>query len=565
MEKISIIQSRLVAAVRSLSPSFAIGCERILQDIMIFTNHERMNDNDKGDGEDRPRGLIVVRDNGNGYSLPSSPWFTRGIMVPTQGKWHSVMPFSTFSTKRFSSSAPDNKKEKVIQKEKVMRFQLLRQGISAMLSVGGFLQSSLLSHYMNPRTNTYEKTKESIQLFLKTSGLDQEFAQAFNSNMGVNLALLARVQMERWKARFQPEVPQPLEVQEDALFWTEAKRYMRYATAVYGRAMIHAAQVEARGNFDFETVGKSAVDTVSKHIGVPTEDIHLLDIDYKYKGNSNHLRHFVAVDHKHEKVVLTIRGTFSPDEVMVDICAFSKPFCGGEAHSEMASMTERVWDKVGPTIQKLLEEHSTYEFIVTGHSLGAGTACLLTIMLQSKQLVHAPIRCFAFASPPVFAPLEACPNLDSITNFIHEHDVAPFLSVFSVRQLLSQLKIVEDYAYGSQKMSSLERLQVAVGKLPPPPGLMEHFQQWRPHSETVQGAPCLRIPAGKTIWLHHTSSGGHKFEWECITPQDMADHFSELRIHPEMLSDHFAPAYEFAFEQLDVPTTDMVVAEESSR
>eukprot|EP00980_Cylindrotheca_fusiformis_P018720 scaffold6238_cov106-Cylindrotheca_fusiformis.AAC.6 len=376
MGKISTIQRLLMEAVRSVSQEFKVGCERILQYLMIFTNHERINNNDKDDDDDCPRELLFLRKSSNGYSLP---WLTCGTLFP-QGERHSVVPpYSRISTKRFFSFTPKKKK-------KVVRFRLLRQGISAIFSVGGFLESSLLSYFMNPQTSSYESTKESLQLFLKTSGLEQEFAHAFSSNMGINMALLARVQLERWKNRFRLDVPQPLEVKDDALFWTEAKRYMRYATAAYGMAMIQAAEVKARGNFDFDTVGGTAADTVSKHIGVPAEDIRLLDIDYKYNGDSNHLRHFVAIDHKHEKVVLSIRGTFSPEEVVVDICAYSKPFCGGEAHCEMASMSERVWDKAGPTVQKLLDEHPTYEFIVTGHSLGAGTACLLTIMVQCPPL-----------------------------------------------------------------------------------------------------------------------------------------------------------------------------------
>lgn len=452
------------------------------------------------------------------------------------------MDYSAMSAKRYFSFTPN--------KVNSTRFQSLRQGISAMITVGAFLKSSFLSLFVNYRSNAYEKTKESLQLFLKTSGLDKELAQALNSNMGVNLALLSRVQMEHWKNRFRLETPQPVEVLKDAQFWTESKRYMRYATAVYGKAMIRAADVEARGNFDLEHVGTLAVDTVSRHIGVPAKDIHLLDIDYQ--GDANHLRHFVAIDHKNEKVVLSIRGTFSPQEIMVDICAFSKDFCGGEAHSEMASMSERVWDKAGPTIVKLLNEHPTYELILTGHSLGAGTACLLTIMVQSKELVSAPTRCFAYASPPVFAPLEAYPHLGTITNFIHQHDMAPFLSVYSVRHLLSQLQIIQSYAY--TKMSRLERFQVAVGQTPPPPAMMDHFKQWQPFSEPLRGAPCLRIPAAKTIWLHERVK--HSYDWECVEHQDMLQNFSDLRIHPEMLTDHFAPGYEYAFEHLDVDTAE---------
>ena len=112
-----------------------------------------------------------------------------------------------------------------------------------------------------------------------------------------------------------------------------------------------------------------------------------MDVDY---GNDiNHLRHFVAVDHANRKVVLSVRGTFTLSEIVVDVAGFSRklvqlsvsvaciamdsfqsgilflrvccpnrtgPCFGGEAHSEMYTMAERVWSAAGGTITKMLKE-----------------------------------------------------------------------------------------------------------------------------------------------------------------------------------------------------------------
>ena len=202
-------------------------------------------------------------------------------------------------------------------------------------------------------------------------------------------------------------------------FLEEAKRYMKYATAVYGQAMINAAEVDARGSLDGK-VGRATKETISTHISVPPEDIVLMDVS-NYNGDSSHLRHMVVVDHKHEKVVLSIRGTFSLEEIVLDVAAFSEEFCGGEAHAEMANMAERVWKAAGPKVQTVLQENPGYEFVLTGHSLGAGAACLVTILVQNKQLLpkEQKIRCFAYASPPVYTPLEFVPrSVESITNFV---------------------------------------------------------------------------------------------------------------------------------------------------
>jgi len=39
---------------------------------------------------------------------------------------------------------------------------------------------------------------------------------------------------------------------------------------------------------------------------------------------TNHLRHFVAVDQENKNIVLAIRGTFTISEVVVDAAGFSR-------------------------------------------------------------------------------------------------------------------------------------------------------------------------------------------------------------------------------------------------
>lgn len=70
--------------------------------------------------------------------------------------------------------------------------------------------------------------------------------------------------------------------------------------------------------------GVSTKTKVSKHIGIPKEDLIVMDLDYK--GNYTELRHFVAVDHANKKVVVAIRGTFSASECVVDIDAYSREY-----------------------------------------------------------------------------------------------------------------------------------------------------------------------------------------------------------------------------------------------
>merc|ERR1712176_1680612 len=100
-------------------------------------------------------------------------------------------------------------------------------------------------------------------------------------------------------------------------------------------------------------------------------------------------------------------------------------------------MTERVWESAGETVMDLLHENEDYELILTGHSLGAGAACLLNILFHfdDRQMIDGrKVRCYAFAPPPCFKPLEFCPQaMQACTTLIHENDFVPFISVDSAR------------------------------------------------------------------------------------------------------------------------------------
>ena len=388
--------------------------------------------------------------------------------------------------------------------------------------------------------------------------MEDEFASSLNGRLGINMCLLGRVHMEgetdvvvKKKKKHNKNLPHHRKSRESTLsdsFWDEARRYMRYATATYGPTMIDAAEVDARGRFD-PRLGRVAKEAISRHISVPEEDIVVMDLNYD--GNCEYLRHMVAVDHKNKKVVLAIRGTFSLDEIMMDVAAFSREFCGGEAHSEMATMAEKVWDVAGTTVKTMLEKNDGYEFIVTGHSLGAGAACLLTILVETKKLLptQQKVRCFAYAAPPVFTPLEFIPKVvQATTCFVHQNDAVPSLSVNSVRHLLQELSAVDNE---SQAMSRRERLKVILGIDSPPKELVASVLEADGRTvEPKAGAPALLIPAEKIVWLKQDRNGDDdSYHPEILTPVDMMRR--GIRVNPEMLTDHFPPRYEHAFDHLD--------------
>lgn len=99
--------------------------------------------------------------------------------------------------------------------------------------------------------------------------------------------------------------------------------YVKYAVAAYGDSAIAAANMDLNGTLDMRQ-GNWTRKRISEHVGLPEKDLIVLDVDYS--GNATELRHFVAVDHQHQKVVFCIRGTFCASECAVDIEGYSRKY-----------------------------------------------------------------------------------------------------------------------------------------------------------------------------------------------------------------------------------------------
>jgi Lipase (class 3) len=281
----------------------------------------------------------------------------------------------------------------------------------------------------------------------------------------------------------------------------------------------------------------------------------------------------------------------------------------------MANMAERVWQVAGPIVKELMKENEGYDLVLTGHSLGAGVACLLNILLHENDsdrpgLLHVDgrrvkVQCFAYASPPVFAPKVRRDSHDSrrgltakspagtlierptaallCTNYIHEMDVVPFLSVDSIRHFFKCIAVLEEHHHHhpthskkwwwSSLLSSSSRL---IGDFYRDPAVLDAVQRARTERlRTKPGAPLLAIPAANNVWIMQqhrsqqqqqqqhdvdgTSSGSRN---QRMSGDDASVYYDQklcdpirlatLGIHLDlrMLQDHFPSRYEHALHHL---------------
>ena len=110
-------------------------------------------------------------------------------------------------------------------------------------------------------------------------------------------------------------------------------------------------------------------------------------------AGDHHVPHFmIFTDESTKSVVLAIRGTSSIKDAIVDVVAKEMEFLDGYAHFGMVRSAERIIDESGQTLKKAFETYPGYRFVITGHSLGGGTAILTTMLVLSRNDTVDPKR-----------------------------------------------------------------------------------------------------------------------------------------------------------------------------
>jgi hypothetical protein len=245
-------------------------------------------------------------------------------------------------------------------------------------------------------------------------------------------------------------------------------RYVRYATAAYGTSMIDSAdllQVHGMNVVSIESVHdaseKSRTRKVARYLNVKQDNILKITPP---GGHIELLGHFVALDHRRNSVtgspgavVLSIRSTYTLLGLKIDTEAYSKKVrYAGVAHSGISDRAETLWDHAKEEVLRALRQHSGYDLVITGHSLGAGAAPLLSLKLNYEKsestaspLKGVNVKCFAFAPPPVYLQTDNTKNvevaaaMENTYAFIHQNDSVPFLSIDAVCRLVDTVTQVD--------------------------------------------------------------------------------------------------------------------------
>ncbi|XP_060529277.1 diacylglycerol lipase-beta-like [Cylas formicarius] len=120
----------------------------------------------------------------------------------------------------------------------------------------------------------------------------------------------------------------------------------------------------------------------------------------------------VIADHKTSNIVIAVRGSISLRDIFTDLTATSEKFEAEGlppdtmAHRGMTAGAIYIAKKLKETgiLEKAFCLYPEYGLVLTGHSLGAGVACLLGLKIRPK---YPDLKVFAFGTPAGLISREA--------------------------------------------------------------------------------------------------------------------------------------------------------------
>ncbi|KAI7892549.1 uncharacterized protein EV154DRAFT_462573 [Mucor mucedo] len=299
------------------------------------------------------------------------------------------------------------------------------------------------------------------------------FGQGFKITILQLLASLSLLQT------FYSEVPRsPLaEKITDLKFVDDSYYFLGHAIIAYGWRGISYLGDYAKYLKDVVKT-KSNKEAIVRYLKIPQEDL----LGYEYglrKGAVFQPSYFVSYDRGREAIVMGIRGTWSLYDCITDLVCEYRPWKGGLVHSGILASAQWFFTRIIPQIflyvseQRELNNRPISSFIITGHSLGAGTAAVLTMMVvdhieQLRELSNNPdfkVHCYSYAPVASVSQDLSEKYKDHIDSFVCQDDLVGRLSYGTAscaKELIMDSLIAVDGFGGTTKVMANSKKFIMV-------------------------------------------------------------------------------------------------------
>ncbi|XP_042365035.1 diacylglycerol lipase-alpha isoform X2 [Plectropomus leopardus] len=271
---------------------------------------------------------------------------------------------------------------------------------------------------------------------------------------------------------------------------------------------------------------------------------------------------FVAVDHEKKKVVISIRGTLSPKDALTDLTGDSERLPVEEQHGTWLGHKGMVYS--AEYIKKKLEQEMIlsqafgrdlnkgtmhYGLVIVGHSLGAGTAAILSFLLRPQ---YPTLHCYSYSPPGGLFSEDAMEySKEFVTSVVLGKDLVPRLGLSQLegfrRHLLEVLQKSNKPKWriiaGGTKCIPKSELPVEDEDPQSQPAAPPSSRLWLHPSDLsiALSASTPLYPPGRIIHVVHnhppeTCCGQEEPTYSALWGDNKA--FDEVIISPAMLNEH---------------------------
>jgi hypothetical protein len=408
---------------------------------------------------------------------------------------------------------------------------------------------------MSKESATAIKKIRTILSNVEEHGVVDSFKKYPNQDVWASVYALSRLQRA---AIFHDRLyQQSFPIAQDRKLLEDLAHFAIYANVAYGWKMDLAFRRRLHLGGDLQAL--------LRRTGLPPEDV----IAAEWKSRTHRPGYFIVRDQSKQKIVLCVRGTWTPNDILTDLGCTAEDFdppptprgwatssiLGDlvrspakylwktsskrlRAHHGMLESARALLLGVEPILEKELESNPNFGLVLVGHSMGGGVAALLGTLLEST---FPNLVVYVYGAPCV-APIDARPTGDAnVISIINEGDPFCCLSLGHVADLSVGLShLCEDSELRTDILIHTE------GRIDE---MDRHDLEWCSKTwQTLRESMTAEklFPPGRILLLAKPSDNQ---EGKCLLPRLLhvpADQFQDLAISPRMfdLTRHVPSLYE---------------------